>query len=233
MKIRIWDNPMNMKEFSTAIRQLDPSFTDLQVRALAKILKNETDHVDVVTMIRNLCGEEFETIDYRNKIFKKLYQEIYEQNKGKEMKDLFTQLDTRFDGTLEPHELKLALQKIINSSSMQEETIDRFVRFLDKTPSGRVNYMKFIDSITKISNRNHNPLKSLVQRIEYFLKQNKQDLKSLLRRLSGGTSMKVTIETFASFLRAKIDKKRDAKELEAFCYQMDVNRDGYIDFYDL
>ena len=66
-------------------------------------------------MVRNLCGEEFETIDYRNKIFKKLYYEIYDQNKGKEFKELCAQMDSRFDGTLEPHELRLALLKVVGN----------------------------------------------------------------------------------------------------------------------
>ena len=54
-----------------------------------------------------------------------------------------------------------------------------------------------------------------------------------MRRLSGGQSTKVTVETFAAFLKAKIDKKRELSEHEAFAYQMDVNRDGYIDVFDL
>lgn len=115
-------------------------------------------------MVRNLCGEEFETIDYRNKIFKKLYYEIYDQNKGKELKELFTSMDNRFDGTLEPHELKLALMKVVgpNNPVMKEDTVDRFVRFLDKTSNGRVNYMKFIETMSKLGNKEHNPLKTLV-----------------------------------------------------------------------
>ena len=56
---------------------------------------------------------------------------------------------------------------------MKDETIDRFVRFLDKTSNGRVDYMKFIDTMSKLGNKEHNPLKTMVQRISYFMKQNK------------------------------------------------------------
>jgi hypothetical protein len=28
-------------------------------------------------LIKNLCGQEFETTDYRNKIFKKIYSQVF------------------------------------------------------------------------------------------------------------------------------------------------------------
>lgn len=74
MHLRAWDNPLDYPQFSEAIRKLDPSLGDSQLRALAKILKNKDNKVDVGVLITNLCGKEFETVDYRNKIFKRLYQ---------------------------------------------------------------------------------------------------------------------------------------------------------------
>jgi hypothetical protein len=52
------------------------------VRVLFKAIKGEKDSVDVIVMIRNLCGEEFETVDYRNNMYNKLYKEIYASGKG-------------------------------------------------------------------------------------------------------------------------------------------------------
>lgn len=40
------------------------------MRYLAKVLKNKDGKVEVTTLLRNLCGHEHETIDFRNKIFR-------------------------------------------------------------------------------------------------------------------------------------------------------------------
>jgi Ca2+-binding EF-hand superfamily protein len=47
-------------------------------------------------------------------------------------------------------------------TSLDEESIDRFVRFLDKDKSGKINYMEFMGRMGEVSNRDHNPLKSVV-----------------------------------------------------------------------
>jgi hypothetical protein len=132
MNLRIWDDPLKYIEFIKAIKLLDPTFTDVQIKALAKSLKSHDDKIDITNMIRNLCGEEFETVDYRNRIFKKIYENIYSKGKGAALKEIFTKLDTRFDGTLEPFELKQALIKVGGSAAGNEQSIDRFVRFLEK-----------------------------------------------------------------------------------------------------
>lgn len=38
-----------------------------------KTLKNKDARIDVATLLTNLCGKEFETLDFRNKIFRKIY----------------------------------------------------------------------------------------------------------------------------------------------------------------
>jgi Ca2+-binding EF-hand superfamily protein len=71
------------------------------------------------------------------------------------------------DGRVEPQGLKITLRKI--SKSLDEETIDRFVRFLDKDKSGKINYMEFLSRMGEVSNRDHNPFKAVVQRLHYFI----------------------------------------------------------------
>jgi hypothetical protein len=77
--------------------------------------------------------------------------------------------------------LKAVLKKLIHS--VDEESIDRFIRFLDKDRSGKVKYMEFLQRMGEVSNRDHNPFKSVVQRIAYFIESNKQSIVSILRRL--------------------------------------------------
>ena len=57
--------------------------------------------------------------------------------------------------------------------SLDEESIDRFIRFLDKDKSGKIKYMEFLARMGEVSNRDHNPFKSVVQRIAFFIESNK------------------------------------------------------------
>jgi hypothetical protein len=77
MKLRVWDEPMDGKRFLTAIRLLDQTVSDAQAKALFSSLKNNDGKVDVHILVRNLTGREFETVDFRNKIFSKIYSEVF------------------------------------------------------------------------------------------------------------------------------------------------------------
>ena len=61
------------------------------------------------------------------------------------------------------------------------------MRFLDKDKLGRINYMDFLAKVCKVGNKNHNPFKSIVSRLSYFLKQNNITSNALLKRLSAAT----------------------------------------------
>jgi len=81
---------------------------------------------------------------------------------------------------------------------------------LEKDKLGRINFMDFLQKLTGISNRDHNPFKSLVQRLDYFLKQNKLTVIEIVRRLASDSGvLRVDNDTFASFIKQKVDKKRD------------------------
>jgi hypothetical protein len=43
-----------------------------------------------------------------------------------------------------------------------EDNLDRFIRFLEKDRSGKIDYMDFMNRMTEVSNRDHNPFKSVV-----------------------------------------------------------------------
>jgi len=86
MSLRVWDNPIDFAKFSDCIRKLDPSLGDAQLRVMAKLLKNKDNKIEIPTLVSNLSGKDFETIDYRNKIFKKIYQQIYPNNETQFLK---------------------------------------------------------------------------------------------------------------------------------------------------
>ena len=77
------------------------------------------------------------------------------------------------------------LFKVIKKLSQVE--LERFVRFLEKDKLGRINYMDFLGKVCKVSNKNHNPFKSVVSRLAYFLKQNSISSGALLKRLASAS----------------------------------------------
>ncbi len=73
---------------------------------------------------------------------------------------------------------------------------------MDKDKSGKINYMEFLGRMSEVSNRDHNPFKSVVQRLSYFIESNKQSVHSLLKRLAlkrneSDTELNASVEQFA------------------------------------
>ncbi len=68
---------MDFVKMTECLRRLDPTLSELQLRYLAKALKNKENKVEITTLLRNLCGTEHETVDYRNKMFREFYAEIH------------------------------------------------------------------------------------------------------------------------------------------------------------
>lgn len=95
---------------------------------------------------------------------------------------LLESADSVNDGKVEPAALKAALSKV--TAEIEPEMIDRFVRFLDKDNNGKIDYIAFIDRMSEVSNRDHNPFKSVVQRLQYFIQSNNQTAHSIIKRLS-------------------------------------------------
>lgn len=77
MQMRIWDAPMDFPRLCESLRKVDPTLSESQLRHLAKVLKNKDNKVEITALLRNLCGQEYETVDYRNRIFRQIYSEIH------------------------------------------------------------------------------------------------------------------------------------------------------------
>lgn len=77
MNLRVWDSALEFPRFVDCLRKLDPSLSESQLRILSKTLRNSEGKVEISTLIKNLCGQEFETTDYRNKLFKKIYSQVF------------------------------------------------------------------------------------------------------------------------------------------------------------
>ena len=98
------------------------------------------------------------------------------------MLKLLEEADQLNDGKVDGLALKVALLKV--TSDIDQETIERFVRFLDRDINGKIDYIAFIERMSDIANVNHNPFKQVVQRLAFFIESNKQTVASIIKRLA-------------------------------------------------
>jgi len=133
--------------------------------------------------------------------------------------------------------LLTALKAIVKSVPLAD--LERLVRYLEKDKLGKLNYMDFIQKVCKVSNRNHNPFKSIISRISFFLKQNNISISFLLKRLALAHEAKpnevigIPLRVFSEFLKQKVEKKKEISELDKYTTLLDVDKDGLITEADL
>ena len=102
IKLKIWDEPLDYRRFGQAIRLLDSSFSESQLKVLFSKLKNADDKVDIQVFLSNVTGAKEDTVDYRNKMFKRLYNEVYLNGKSQALLRLLEQNDKKSDGKISP-----------------------------------------------------------------------------------------------------------------------------------
>ena len=89
-----------------------------------------------------------------------------------------------------------------------------------------------MEQLTKQVNKNHNPFRSIVNRLAYFLKHNNVTAADLVKRVvdknSDSNTSGISITYFAEFLKQKVDKKADVGDLKTYSGMMDIDKDGYI-----
>ena len=247
MNLRIWDDPLDFPKFCKALRILDSSLTDKQLKAMAKPMKNANDLVQVNMLMKNLVGQDFETVDFRDKLYKRVYHEIFvtsDSSRKEKLRDMLIENDDLCDGTIIPKNLQSILSKLCRN--IRASDIEKFIRFLDKDHRGRIDYTQFTNKVEEI--KNFNPFKTLVGRINSFMKQNNQNIEKFMRRLVLGemqaitgqteevkfdSEKKVSVDYFARFLKNKVDKKCDLEELMNHAETMDIDKDGFISEHDL
>ena len=88
--------------------------------------------------------------------------------------------------------------------------------------------MQFADNAAGFGNKNHNPFKLIVMKIELFKEQNNLDTNAFLQRAGAKQADSVSLERFSEFLQKSIDPSRQLEELQRIAYLMDVDKDGYI-----
>ena len=102
LKLKAWDEPLAYDRFKKSVSRLDPSFSDAQCRNLFNKLKNTDGLVEVETLLRNVTGTEQDTVDFRNKMYKLIYNEVYAKGKQGELLRQLEQADAQNDGRVTP-----------------------------------------------------------------------------------------------------------------------------------
>ena len=130
MKLKAWDEPLPYSKFYASIIRLDASFSESQCKSLFDKLKGPDGKVNVTDMIFNFTGSEHDTVDYKDKIYKELYQEVYQRGREKVLLKMLEEKDVLNNGKIAPTEMEGVLLNITGgaSSKFSSEQIRKFVR---------------------------------------------------------------------------------------------------------
>ena len=83
-------------------------------------------------MLTNFCGTLLDTVDYKNQMFKSLYDEIYKKGKEDMFLTILEQSDTKSDGKVVPDTLEKIVKRVTGGAASKFSVIDirKFVRQL-------------------------------------------------------------------------------------------------------
>lgn len=133
MRLKLWDEPLSASQLTKAIRLLDQSISDVQISALHQCLRQSSGLVPVPVLIQNMTGRSFETVDFRDEIYKQLYSEIY-PHKEQQLLGHFQDADRENLGFLRPADIFECLKKCVTTITF--ENLERFCRFLETNRNG-------------------------------------------------------------------------------------------------
>jgi len=121
MKLKYWDEPLDYTNFKACIRRIDPTFSEPQCRALFNKIKNQVEVVEIPVLIQNLCGTLHDTVDYKNKMYLNLYNEIFAAGRDGEFLMLLEQDDFKSDGKIRPDNLERVIFRMTNNKYTELE----------------------------------------------------------------------------------------------------------------
>jgi Ca2+-binding EF-hand superfamily protein len=76
-RLKIYDDPLDLVQFKNCLKKLDPELNNIQIKNMFNELKHEGHgKVEIPLLIANLTGEQMDTVDFRNKMFKLIWNHI-------------------------------------------------------------------------------------------------------------------------------------------------------------
>ena len=97
-------------------------------------------------MAKNLNGSHLETLEFEQKMYKSLYNEIYGKARYEELRSHLEKQDTNNDGKLTPHQIAFFVQHVTagsHQSPFSDEQIESFVSTIP-TRCGLIDYIEFL-----------------------------------------------------------------------------------------
>lgn len=216
--LKLSDAPLDFRQFECAMQYCDPTFSDLQIKKLFTKLKEPSGKVPINKFVKNIFSrDENDTVDSQKHMLKQLYDEIYRKQKQNEFMRILEKADNNNDGKLEPVQVGFFIRHITGggNSPFTDEQIEKFVAQVPKVDNQKILYVDLLDLITSVGNRNHNPFKGLVRKLDFFLATNKISVLELIERLDPlkGKTDGVALDQFAQFLKDKVEKGKDIPNL--------------------
>ncbi|CAG9314254.1 unnamed protein product [Blepharisma stoltei] len=217
---------IGLAEFASILQKMDPTLTAGKAVDLAKIAIGKQGYVDLQDFLLQLSQK---PVDYEGDWKEQILRKIQNHIKGnvEKMKKIFEDADERNNGKLPLADFQHCLHKA--DIGLPAIEIERLARILDRKGDHLVDYTDFLDHLEGKNLSPPDPLKKTILRLIVFLRQNSLAPAQLLKRLGGN----VTIETFAKFIRIKVDKRLDRVTAYEVSNKFDMNHDGIIDIVDL
>lgn len=76
--MRLWDAPLDYDQFSKIVRRIESSLSENLIKNLFARLKENDGKVNCEKFIGNICGSEYETIDFKLSMYKDLYTKLFQ-----------------------------------------------------------------------------------------------------------------------------------------------------------
>ncbi|KAL4471529.1 hypothetical protein ABPG74_008422 [Tetrahymena malaccensis] len=183
-------------------------------------------------------------------IYRKIKQELInkypEEKQDRHDKYLiqeFEKLDQQSQGSLDIANFKTCLMKANLNLTLNE--VVRIARYIEKNQKGQIDYCKFSKKVNN-SLRMSDEIESLpylVEMIKKYMQQNKLNSEEFITHLLENKEnrktfniqdkKKVRIPVFAQMIAKKIHFNLQESTIQQNCELIDIDRDGYIDKFDL
>ncbi|EAR94641.2 EF-hand protein (macronuclear) [Tetrahymena thermophila SB210] len=183
-------------------------------------------------------------------IYRKIKQELInkypEEKQDRHDKYLiqeFEKLDQQSQGSLDIANFKTCLMKANLNLTLNE--VVRIARYIEKNQKGQIDYCKFSKKVNN-SLRMSDEIESLpylVEMIKKYMQQNKMNSEEFITHLLENKEnrktfniqdkKKVRIPVFAQMIAKKINFNLQESIIQQNCELIDIDRDGYIDKFDL
>lgn len=215
-----------IEEMAEALRRMDPTITVTNAVNMARSAAGSKGYIDIQDFLAQISQlpEEFQG-NWKEQILRKIQNKV--KGNIKDLRSILESADYRNTGKLDLVKFQECIYKA--ELGLDSVEIERLGRVLDRKNNLTVDYNEFLDNLEGPNLPPQDPLRLTAARLQIFLRQNELTANQLLKKLG----VRVSISKFSKFLGKKVQKKFSEQLLDEVASKFDVNKDGFIDIYDL